>query len=129
MGSVELRVMLRKGSTGGRISLGDRFFNPDDHNGEKNAMFTTQIQEEGGDGTGIKLQHSRWHDVKLDWNLAKEECRVSVDGRQTAVLRVQNQTLNGISYLRLGSTAKEIDFSGFLVGQVSANVRSGKATL
>jgi hypothetical protein len=121
-GSIELRVMLRRGSYGGRISLNDRFFDPGDQNGEKNAMFTTLILEEGQPGEGIKLPASSWQVVRFDWNLARGECQVTLDGRKIDVLRAANQTGNGISYLRLGSTAKEIDSSGFLVSRVSAKV-------
>jgi hypothetical protein len=121
-GSVELHVMLKKGSHGGRVSLNDRFFDPGDQNGEKSAMFTTLIQEEGQPAAGIRLPASSWHVVRFDWDLAQGKCKVSVDGRPTAVLRAANKTENGISYLRLGSTPNLIDSSGFLIRRVSANV-------
>lgn len=113
-GKMTLRLMLQKGFGGASIALADRFFDPTDPNGEKKAVFLLPL------GTDGVLEPERWCSVELAWNAG--ECRVSVDGKEKAKLPLLNQTENGISYLRLRSTAPATDSAGMLVERVAVDV-------
>jgi hypothetical protein len=47
---------------------------------------------------------------------------VSLDGRPALQLKLNNETLNGICYLRLRSLAPQADPAGFLVESVRVNI-------
>lgn len=120
-GALSTRILLRTGSAGGSISLLDTFYDPIDSNGDKAAMFTLPLQT-GGRVGDVEIVADRWYGVDLKWNLAKETCEVSVDGKPATTLKLANPTKTGISYLRLRSTAASIDSAGWLVESVKVNV-------
>ncbi len=121
-GKLALRIMLNKGFRGGTISLTDRFFNPSDDHGDRLAMFCLPIAREGQKATGLTISAGQWHLIELLWNIKDKTCVVKVDGKQGTALKQANETLNGISYLRLRSTADEIDTAGFFVESVVADI-------
>ena len=119
-GRLQIRLKLNPGFGGARIGLTDHFsvaFDPEDqyHN-----LFNLSIGPEG------KLKQSeiapgQWHTLELDWNIAKQECRVLIDGRLAETLPMQRQTA-GVNYLRLCSTVEEIDTAGLLIENVDASI-------
>ncbi|MBI3462023.1 MAG: exo-alpha-sialidase, partial [Planctomycetes bacterium] len=120
-GSLTARVMLRKGSLGGSISLNDRMFDPANDYGEELAVFRADLGADGRVGDAV-LQPDHWHEVTLKWDLKLPECQVMVDGMPAGKLSLRNATLNGISYVRFRSAAKEIDTAGLLVGSVRVSI-------
>ncbi len=72
--------------------------------------------------TGGRLQLGVWHTVELHWNLDAAVCRLRVDGKEIGELQQAHLAGNGISYLRLRSTAAKIDRAGFLVDHVRADI-------
>ncbi len=119
-GRLQIRLKLNPGFGGARIGLTDHFsvaFDPEDqyHN-----LFNLSIGAEG------KLQRSeiapgQWHTLEFDWNIAKQECRVLVDGSLAETLPMQRRTA-GVNYLRLCSTVDEIDTAGLLIESVNATI-------
>jgi len=125
-GSLTTRVMLRRGSKGALLSLTDRMFDPTNALGEAFAVFQTSLTLDS-DGAWTALKPDRWHDVTLEWDLERSECRLLVDGQQTAQMRLRQQTLNGISYVRFRSTATEVDSAGLLLDSVSVRIENPTA--
>jgi len=121
-GELQLRVMLRPGFAGGAVALLDRFFNPNDTAADAEAMFRLPIDARGSLAGMTTLEPDRWYDLHLAWDVVAARCEVSVDGRNVGTLAMQKPTVNGISYLRLASTASEPDAAGFFVERVRAEV-------
>lgn len=115
-GKLTLRLFPRKGFSGACLALADRFFDPTDGQGETKAVFLLAL----GTTTGLSLTPERWHEVVLAWDT--DGCRVTVDGERAKHLPVLNQTLNGVSYLRLRSSAATMDPAGLLVERVAVDL-------
>jgi len=126
-GRLTLRIMLNEGFAGGSIALNDRFFEPCDDNGERLAMFSLPLHPNGRIGTGPRLDVGRWHAIELAWDLSADRCRVRLDGADALALPLAHKTGNGISYLRLRSTAEAVDHAGFLVESARADIEDPAA--
>jgi hypothetical protein len=121
-GTLTLRLMLQPGSGRANIALGDRGFNPTNDNGEKYAQFNLPVGDDGQLGSGPKLESGRWHSLDLAWDLARRICDVRLDGRSVMQLKLNFETPNGVSYLRLRSLAAQPDLAGFLVESVAVKI-------
>ena len=121
-GAVSLRLCLEAGFGGASVAMGDRFFDPTDDHGEKQAMFLFPIGADGRLPGGSQLHTGRWHNVEMAWDLGAGRCRVRVDGREAGMLVHQARTDAGLSYLRLRSTAGGIDRAGLLLEKVSVDI-------
>jgi hypothetical protein len=119
-GSLTARVMTRKDSDGGFICLNDRMFDPVNDYGEQFSVFRIDLSP--ASQLGKVLKPETWHDITLQWNLADSECRVLVDDKEVDVLPINNQTINGISYVRFRSAARALDSAGFLVDSVKVSI-------
>lgn len=118
-GRLHLRIKLRDGFGGNNLGLTDHFSVPFDDEDVFYNVFNLPIGRNGKllDAT---LAPNRWHEVALDWDTTKGECRVSVDGRSAGTVRAQRFS-DGIDYLRLHSTSDDPD-GGLLVQSVDADV-------
>lgn len=121
-GRLTLRLQFPPGSAGGRVSLADRFFDPTDDAGEREALFSLPLDLAGGDGA-LKLIPGRWHALRLDWDLPAARCRAQVDDGPPRTLRTPVKASAGACYLRLRSTAPGADPAGMLVQRVNVEVR------
>ncbi len=121
-GTLELRVRLNKGFEGGSIALCDRAFKPTDDNSQRLALFTVPLAPDGSLGAGPTLSLGTWHTLTFTWALDAERCVVTLDGKAALVLKQQNPTGNGLSYLHLRSRAKAIDEAGFLIESVKVDI-------
>jgi len=117
-GVTTARIRLQDGFDGAFIGFNDRFFNPNDPQGEEEAIFGLDI---GGDGMigSTQLLTNQWYDLAFEWDLATHLAHVLVDGQQVAVLQQQNRALPGPSYLRLRSTADGLDLGGYLIDDIA----------
>ncbi|QDT47380.1 BNR/Asp-box repeat protein [Symmachiella dynata] len=115
-GRLKLRLKQQPGFQGGRIVLADRFIPPGDPVTDKLAAFVMPLSAEG------EITDHDWHAIELSWNLDQRVCRVKIDGTSTTELPLVNSQSGAVSYLRLASTADEIDEAGFLVESVRADV-------
>ncbi len=120
-GRLRLNLLLRPGFAGSLVGLTDHFSVPFDQQDKFYNLYNLNIGPGGRLAKGEQLQPDRWYSLQLDWDGAKRECRVSVDGRQVAVLP-QLREGEGASYLRLRSTAEESDGAGMFVESVEADV-------
>jgi lysophospholipase L1-like esterase len=122
-GDLTLRIRLGAGFAGGVVSLTDRFFNPEDPAGERDAIFSLPIAGDGRIALGSVLERERWTTLRFDWDLAERTCPVSVDGRPAVYLKPSYTAAPGVCYLRLRSTAARVDTGGFLVESVKVVLR------
>ncbi|MBI5775600.1 MAG: exo-alpha-sialidase [Verrucomicrobia bacterium] len=116
-GTLTLRLRLEKDFAGGQISLTDRMFEPSDDVGEKLSAFALKL-----DGSA-PLEAGRWHEVELAWDTAKSTCAVRVNGKLAQTIKAAHPAPDGLSYLRLRSTASAVDTAGFLVESVKVEVK------
>ncbi len=126
VGSLTTRIMLRKGCAGATIALTDRMFDPTNDYGEKFAVLRVDIGADRRLGT-VTLEAHRWYDVTFRWNLTAGECEVLVNDQHAEMIPVLNPTLNGISYVRFRSKARNVDPAGFLVDRVAVNLQDTHA--
>jgi len=115
-GKVTVRLLLRPGLAGGSIALGDRCFDPCDDNGERLAIFRMPLRPDG------PFAPDKWHTVTMAWDLSAKRCELRVDDPVPLTLPQAHEAVNGISYLRLRSTATAPDRAGFLVESVAAEI-------
>jgi len=120
-GTLKARVMIRKGYHGATISLNDRMFDPTNDYGEQFALFRAEIGSDGMLGTAV-LRPGKWHNITFRWDLTEGQCELQVDGVNAGQLKLRNPTLNGASYVRFRSAAREIDTAGFLVDRVEVSI-------
>jgi hypothetical protein len=129
-GEVKVRLLLKKGFGGGLITLTDRFIYPDDANPSK-VVFALPIDADGTIADSGRLEFDRWHTLKLTWRVELDPpkggwpgtCSVKLDGKEVGVRPQLNRARSGLSYLRLHSTAQEIDQAGFLIENVKVQVK------
>lgn len=127
-GTLTVRIFLKPGFKGGNVALADRYFNPSDTHGERLAVFSLPIAADGRLGhDGPLLSVGQWHTLQLAWNIHDRQCRVINDGAQALLLDQQNETLNGVSYLRLRSMATTPDTAGYLVESVAVDIDDNTA--
>ncbi len=127
-GRLRMRMMLKPGFAGALVAITDHFSVPFDSEDALNSLFNLEI-ERGGRLLGrAKLDPMRWHDLLLEWQYAKRQCRVQLDGREVGALPLRRET-TGACYLRLRSTAEHTDATlrstspaGFLVESVEVDV-------
>jgi hypothetical protein len=134
-GELALRIFVRQGFGGAGVALTDRFYDPNDERGQSQATYLLEIASDGRFVSADKRSVSpvprdrldpslsgAWHTLSLAWNNRERTCRVSIDGQAAAHLPLARDAPNGISYLRLLSSAKEIDQGGFLVESVRVEI-------
>jgi predicted neuraminidase len=112
-GRLRLRVFPKKGFDGTDISLTDEFSPPFDEEGELAAIYTFQIA--GAVNVG------KWNTLEFEWSQRKRNCRVSVNGKQVALIPEQRQTVSGVGYLRL-KYASDGKSGALLIERVDATV-------
>lgn len=120
-GVLTAQVMIHRGFHGGILCLNDRMFDPANDIAQEFAVFRATIERDGSIGDAT-LTPEEWAEIRLDWDLSKGTCGLSVNGQPAGELSLQNQTLNGLSYLHLRSTAVERDTAGYLIGRVSVSI-------
>jgi len=129
IGRVSLRILLREGFEGATIALTDRFFYPDTVDRTK-LTFALSLDREGRLGEQWILKKGRWYTLRLEWQVEQKpprdrwpgECQVFVDDQPALTLPQGHRAKAGLCYLRLHSTAPQIDSAGFLVEYVAADI-------
>jgi hypothetical protein len=119
-GELTLRLRLPGGSQGAIFSLNDRFFDPSNTLGEDLAVFQARVS------TG-SLKPDTWHTLSLRWDLSRGECEQRLDDQLIATQKVRHRTLNGLSYLRIRSSAEKPDPHGVIIRHVKAEMADPKA--
>jgi BNR repeat-like domain len=125
-GTLTTRMRIRQGCLGGSIALNDRMFDPSNDDGERLAVYRMAFGKEAQVGS-TSLEKDRWYDVRIQWNLDQSQAELFIDDRLVEKLPLLNKTLNGISYVRLRSTANEIDPAGFLVDDLHVSIDNPNA--
>ncbi len=122
-GELSIRIMPRRGFQRASIALADRFFDPADPQGSRQAVFLLHFAAgPTPKRDDLRLEPGQWHTLTLNWDLETKGCDVKVDDRHVKTLNVNQPTVNGISYLRLRSTAERPDPAGFLVESIAVTV-------
>lgn len=120
-GRLRLRLMLKSGFQGVLVGLTDHYSAPFDYEDQFFNLYNFAIGPGGRLAKGGKLELDRWSTLQFDWDTAKRDARVSVDGRVVAILPLLRDG-HGVCYLRLRSTAVPTEMAGFLVESVEADV-------
>lgn len=115
-GRLTLRVRVEPGCGGGSVCLTDRFYDPCDAAGEADAPFRFDF-----DARSPAVAAGVWREWGVTWR-ADGGGEVAIDGVVAASLKARRDFPNGLSYLRLRSTAAEIDPAGFTVAAVSVEI-------
>jgi hypothetical protein len=118
-GRLKIHLKLNSGFAGARIGLTDHFSVPFDPEDQYHNLFNLDIGPNGKLQQG-EISPGQWHDLELNWNVAKQECRVLVDGIEAGALPMQRRT-SGVNYLRIRSTVDNIDRAGLLIDDVDAS--------
>jgi len=71
---------------------------------------------------GTTIAADIWHTLTFEWDTAESRCTASIDGGKATALPFAHETQNGLSYLRLRSSAGAIDPAGVLVERVNVSV-------
>lgn len=121
-GALTMRVQLRSGFSGASIALMDRFFNPTDERAEVEAPFCLWIKDDGHISMRNALDMDRWYTLRFEWNLATRTCVVYVDDEATVYLKQAYREPMGVNYVRIRSTAEQIDNAGLLIESVSVDI-------
>ncbi len=125
-GTLTTRIRLGKDCQGGSIALNDRMFDPSNDAGERLATYRMDFTPNARLGT-LPLETDRWYDVRIDWNLSHSDAKLFVDNQLVDNLPLLNVTLNGLSYVRLRSSATSIDATGFLVDDLRVRIEESHA--
>ena len=123
-GHVRLNLMLKPGFGGALVGLTDHYSVPFDGEDTFYNVYNVAIGPDGELTKGGKLEPNRWHQLDLDWDTIAGNARILADGKQVALVRAKRES-EGVSYLRLCSTASGVDLSGFLVESVEAKISPG----
>jgi hypothetical protein len=121
-GTLKLQMTLNKGFGGANIALCDRFYNPGEPNGERFAIFGLPIDANGKLLSDGPLEINKSCLLEFRWDLDKQQCEVSVDGKKVLSLPMLYRANKGVSYLRIRSTAKETDAAGMLIEHASMDL-------
>lgn len=124
-GQLVLRVQLQEGFAGANIAFADRFYNPGDFDGERDAVFGVPIDAAGKLFNHPALTIGKWHTLEFDWDLEAKKCNVAVDGNQVLMLPVLRAADSGVSYFRVRSTASATDEAGLLIEKISMDAAPG----
>jgi len=114
-GTLEVRVRVSSESQGTMITLNDRMFDPANDFGEELAVFRVSVSD-------LKLAPDQWHLLRFEWDLSTQRCVVRFGDARPIELPLRHPTLNGLSYVRFRSTAKESDPHGLLVEKVQVTI-------
>lgn len=123
-GTLSISLMVPSGSEGVCVALTDRWYQPTDPNGEKDAAYLFEIQPDNGFPTDRRLT------VAFEWGgserIGEDVCTVRIDGSgNLQTLPLRRSCVHGLSYLRFRSRAEDEDKNGLLVDRVFVTVGSG----
>jgi BNR repeat-like domain len=123
-GELTLRVLARKDSQGFSLAFNDRFFNPTDDRGEKESGFVFRFATVGISDEVVTLPPDQWHTLKIEWDIGRNLSQAALDGKVVSRGKVNQDLFGGVSYLRIRSTATNIDEAGVLIESIEASVVS-----
>jgi hypothetical protein len=122
-GHLQVRLKLNQGFAGARIGLTDHFSVPFDPEDEYHNLYNLHI-DSGGMIAGSPISVGEWHEVDFDWHQstqACEICNVLLDGKSVARIPAARQS-KGVNYIRVVSTAPEVDAAGLSIERVEASI-------
>ena len=103
------------------IALTDHFSPPFDQEDHLYSLYNLAIDEEGKLGGRTRLQSDRSYNLTLEWDDKRRRCTVRLDKKEVTVLPLRKETL-GANYLRIRSTAEDIDEAEILIESVEIDV-------
>lgn len=126
-GDLTIRVKFNKGFEGMTLSLHDRWFNPTDSTARIFAMHSLEIPSDLSLGKNRNLKTNDWYDFKLKWTKSDDQksgyCNVYIDGeKQDIRIPLNSETINGISYLHIYLSLKDISNNGVFIESINARV-------
>ncbi|NLF08013.1 MAG: exo-alpha-sialidase [Pirellulaceae bacterium] len=122
-GTAAVKLLMQPGCQGISLTLADRYIQPNDAVGRQKELFRLSIDADGLFHAGTPaLTLGGWHTFTLEWNLDEQLCKILLDDQPVCSMPMLNAEQNspGISYLRLHSTAQNVDEAGMIVEWVRA---------
>jgi hypothetical protein len=123
-GEMTLRVLTRKDSRGFSLAFNNRFFNPTDDRGEQESAFAFRFASDVSSENTIALFADQWHTLKIEWDFERNHTQLSLDGKVVSRGGMKQKLFGGVSYLRIRSTAAEIDQEGLSVERIEVHVEA-----
>ncbi len=67
-----------------------------------------------------------WYKLQFDWDIDKKQCNIYLDGQFCGSIPLENETPNGLSYVRFESAADRNteDRNGFYIRSVNVRVQN-----
>jgi hypothetical protein len=128
-------IMLSDTFKGARIRLNDQlYYNSDGYYSKTSIMtpqFSLPINKEGYlVSQNLKpkkaMEPFLWYKLQLAWDLYEKECKIYLDGELCGFIPLENETPNGLSYVRFESTADRNteDQNGFYIRSVNVRIQN-----
>lgn len=121
-GDLSLKLMLKEGFQGAVIGLTDYYSVPYDPEDSFHNVCNLRIPANGQLPGGTKLKANRWYRIDIAWDTDGGQATVTVDQQEAETLRLRRES-EGLGYLRLRSTAENVDLAGLLVEWVAAKIQ------
>ncbi|MEX0643521.1 MAG: sialidase family protein [Pirellulales bacterium] len=120
-GTLRLKIRLQPGFGGASIALADRYYDPTDVTGERQALFDLRVSNYRQLMSGFALEVDKWYVLELKWDIATKTCAVIVDSEHLLDLEQLNPSTEGANYLRLRSLDQATG-DGFLIEFVDVQI-------
>jgi len=128
-------IMLSDTFKGACIRLNDQlYYNSDGYYSKTSIMtpqFSLPVNKEGYlVGRNLKqkkaMEPVRWYKLQFAWDMYEKECEIFLDGEFCGFIPLENETPNGLSYVRFESTADRNtpDQNGFYIRSVNVRMQN-----
>jgi len=97
-----------------RLSLTDRWFNPEDVSIAELAQLSFVVDKE------MMPEKTYWSTVEIRWDLTAKKATVFINDCLLKIIEIKQKAPAGFSYLHLQSTAENIDFKGAYIRRLQS---------
>jgi hypothetical protein len=121
VGELTLRIRVQEGFGGGTICLSDFMLDPCDETAVSRSNLSIDIGPNGRFSETGLLVPGQWHTLIFSWDGKK--CELALDERPAGEFPLIKMGPDGVSYLRLRSSAKSLDTAGFMIESINMTVK------
>ncbi len=121
-GCLKIRLLISSQCMGSQIAFADRHITPNDPKVEDLATFVFPLCSATNDETIPMIKRDHWTTLQCDWDILQRKCTVSIEGKTIAELKMVNTKSRFVNYLRLKSTAPDVDNAGILIDNIQVDI-------
>lgn len=121
-GCLKIRLLISSQCMGAQIAFADRHITPNDPKVEDLATFVFPLCSATDDETIPMIERDHWTTLQCDWDILQRKCTVSIEGKTIAELKMVNTKSRFVNYLRLKSTAPDVDNAGILIDNIQVDI-------